>query len=604
MSDTAHSLSNSEEEDLSHDGDTDSSTAGESQVSEQRGTLSKWTNYIHGWQDRYVCCSNGTLCYYRNESESEYGCRGTISLAKALVHRHEFDPCRFDVAINDSVWYLRCADEDERNRWIDVIEDNKRRGTQSDAQSKTSLRRQGSLLSVNSQTVSINSGSSFRQTRNLKEKLAELDTFRDILNQKIETLQRFFDHCADLADGGDDTRRTLLNNETIEESFRVFHAKTKSPKHVLDSIDFRGEAITFKATTAGVLTTLSHCIDLMQKREETLVKKLEREQDRRRKLEEQHAQEIKLARRSMAFIGSPDLEEGPTSELTEEMFYECMEAELDKQDRFEEDLRVSKDLLKTAAITKPKQRHAHSDKLESRVQHHMTESMTIPSNENGSGDDDSSAWELFAEEGELKVYRRELVIDDCICDPLKAIHSIKLVTAREMCHYFWDTSVRLEWEGTIESFRVIEVPEEHTAIIYQTHKRVWPSAQRDCLYLSSMLKIEDPPAKSRDANAPHDTWMVCNFSVNHEKADPVAGCVRATVDIALICQTYLTPPADGGPITRDCLRCDIVYVANVNPGGWAPASVLRAIYKREYPKFLRKFTAYVQDKTKDKDIWF
>lgn len=601
MIDEVRSLSTSEEDDFSRGDDDDS--VGENV--ENRGILSKWTNYIHGWQDRYVCCSNGTLCYYRNESESEYGCRGTISLAKATVHRHEFDPCRFDVAINDSVWYLRTTDEEERNHWIEVIEDNKRRGTSANVAGDggsngggkgTGLRRQGSLLSVNSNTVSINSGSSFRQTRNLKEKLAELETFRDILNQKIETLQRFFDHCADLADDGDDTR-SLLNGDTIEESFRVFNAKTKSPKTVMDAIDFRGEAITFKATTAGVLTTLSHCIDLMQKREDTLLKKLDREQEKRKKLEEQHANAIKSARRSIAFVGSPDLEEGPMSELTEEMFYECVEAELDKQDRFEEDLRVSKDLLKTAAMTKPKQRHAHSDKLESRVKHHMTESLTVP------GDDGENSWELFAEEGELKVYRRELIVDDCICDPLKAIHSIKLVTAREMCHYFWDTNVRMEWEGTIESFRVIEVPEEFTTIIYQTHKRVWPSAQRDCLYLSSMLKIEDPPVKTQQDNAPHDTWMVCNFSVDHEKADPVAGCVRATVDIALICQTYLTPPPDGGPITRDCLKCDIVYVANVNPGGWAPASVLRAIYKREYPKFLRKFTAYVQDKTKDKDIW-
>ena len=593
--DDLNSLSNSESDDLSRDGDDSaaSSTAAAEVAAVYAGTLSKWTNYIHGWQDRYVCCNQGQLCYYRNESESEYGCRGTISLAKANVLLNDFDPCRFDIAINDSVWYMRAADEHERQRWTDAIEDNKRRGTANagDAPAKNGLRRQGSLLSVNSQTVSLNSGSSFRHARNLKEKLAELETFRDILNQKIETLQRFFDHCADLADDGNDAR-SLLKDDSIEESFRVFNAKSKAPK---DAIDFRGEAITFKATTAGVLTTLSHCIDVMQKREETLLKKLDREKEKQRNIEDHHEKALQSARRSMAFVGSPDLEEGPRSELTEEMFYECMEAALDKQDRFEEDLRISKDLIKSSATTKPKQRHANSEKLAKRIHHHLTESMTLP--------DDENLWELITEEGELKVYRRELIIDDCICDPLKAIHSIDRVTAREMCHYFWDTSVRLEWEGTIESFRVLEVPEELTSVIYQTHKRIWPSAQRDCLYLSSMLKIEDPPIKSKDKQAPHDTFMVCNFSVDHEKADPVAGAVRATVDIALICQTYVTPPADGGPLTRDCLKCDIVYVANVNPGGWAPATVLRAIYKREYPKFLRKFTAYVQDKTKDKDIW-
>ena len=46
------------------------------------------------------------------------------------------------------------------------------------------------------------------------------------------------------------------------------------------------------------------------------------------------------------------------------------------------------------------------------------------------------------------------------------------------------------------------------------------------------------------------------------------------------------------------------FSLSVNPGGWAPASVLRAVYKREYPKFLKRFTAYVSDATKDKEIMF
>lgn len=45
-------------------------------------------------------------------------------------------------------------------------------------------------------------------------------------------------------------------------------------------------------------------------------------------------------------------------------------------------------------------------------------------------------------------------------------------------------------------------------------------------------------------------------------------------------------------------------VCAVNPGGWAPASVLRAVAKREYPKFLKRFTSYVQEKTSGKPILF
>ena len=34
-----------------------------------------------------------------------------------------------------------------------------------------------------------------------------------------------------------------------------------------------------------------------------------------------------------------------------------------------------------------------------------------------------------------------------VLDPLKATHSVKGVTGHEVCHYFWDTAVRLDWES-------------------------------------------------------------------------------------------------------------------------------------------------------------
>lgn len=45
----------------------------------------QWTNYIHGWQDRWVVLKNNTLSYYKSEDETEYGCRGSICLSKAVI---------------------------------------------------------------------------------------------------------------------------------------------------------------------------------------------------------------------------------------------------------------------------------------------------------------------------------------------------------------------------------------------------------------------------------------------------------------------------------------------------------------------------------------
>lgn len=52
---------------------------------ELKGYLSKWTNYIHGWQPRYIVLQDGTLSYYKSEQDSDFGCRGAISLQKATI---------------------------------------------------------------------------------------------------------------------------------------------------------------------------------------------------------------------------------------------------------------------------------------------------------------------------------------------------------------------------------------------------------------------------------------------------------------------------------------------------------------------------------------
>lgn len=39
--------------------------------------------------------------------------------------------------------------------------------------------------------------------------------------------------------------------------------------------------------------------------------------------------------------------------------------------------------------------------------------------------DDNSGWQLFAEEGEMKMYRREEEIDGMVIDPLKSCHVVQ-----------------------------------------------------------------------------------------------------------------------------------------------------------------------------------
>ncbi|XP_071433822.1 ceramide transfer protein-like isoform X6 [Pithys albifrons albifrons] len=508
------------------------------------GVLSKWTNYIHGWQDRWVVLKSNTLSYYKSEDETEYGCRGSICLRKAVITPHDFDECRFDISVNDSVWYLRAQDPDHRQQWVDAIEQHK---TESGYASESSLRRHGSMVSLVSGAsgYSATSTSSFKKGHSLREKLAEMETFRDILCRQVDTLQKYFDACADAVSKDELQRDKVVEDD--DDDFLVMRSdadflqnstssKEKLFPHVtpkgINGIDFKGEAITFKATTAGILATLSHCIELMVKHEESWQKRLDKEIEKRRRIEEAYKNAVTELKKKSHF-GGPDYEEGPNSLINEEEFFDAVEAALDRQDKMEE-----------------------------------------------------------------QVYRREVEENGIVLDPLKATHAVKGVTGHEVCHYFWNVDVRNDWETTIENFHVVENLADNAIIIYQMHKRVWPASQRDVLYLSAIRKI--PAFSENDL----ETWIVCNFSVEHDSAPLNNRCVRAKINIAMICQTLVSPPEGNKEISRDNILCKITYVANVNPGGWAPASVLRAVAKREYPKFLKRFTSYVQEKTAGKPILF
>ena len=70
-------------------------------------------------------------------------------------------------------------------------------------------------------------------------------------------------------------------------------------QHGAHSVDFKGEAITFKATTAGIVATLTHCLDLMTQREEAWRRRMDREVMARRAAEEKYRNAV---RKELIFV--------------------------------------------------------------------------------------------------------------------------------------------------------------------------------------------------------------------------------------------------------------------------------------------------------------
>ncbi|XP_023606433.1 collagen type IV alpha-3-binding protein isoform X8 [Myotis lucifugus] len=453
---------------------------------ERCGVLSKWTNYIHGWQDRWVVMKNNTLSYYKSEDETEYGCRGSICLSKAVITPHDFDECRFDISVNDSVWYLRAQDPDHRQQWIDAIEQHK----------FTFFFRLNLVMDLNPACV-------------------------DMVQWCHWCLEQV----------------AILQHPPLHSRKATVYVRNWLKWKPLE-ISYVDKLILYRSTLMPVL----------------------------------------MLSPRMNFKG---IKEGPNSLINEEEFFDAVEAALDRQDKIEEQSQSEKvrlhwptsmpsgDAFSSVGthrfVQKPYSRsssmssidlvsasddvHRFSSQVEEMVQNHMTYSL-----QDVGGD---ANWQLVVEEGEMKVYRREVEENGIVLDPLKATHAVKGVTGHEVCNYFWNVDVRNDWETTIENFHVVETLADNAIIIYQTHKRVWPASQRDVLYLSAIRKI---PALTE--NDP-ETWIVCNFSVDHDSAPLNNRCVRAKINIAMICQTLVSPPEGNQKISRDNILCKITYVANV-----------------------------------------
>ena len=63
----------------------DEQTTVSNEFPKKQGYLNKWTNYLYGWQKRWIVLKDGALSYYKTQNETGCGCRGAISLYKAYI---------------------------------------------------------------------------------------------------------------------------------------------------------------------------------------------------------------------------------------------------------------------------------------------------------------------------------------------------------------------------------------------------------------------------------------------------------------------------------------------------------------------------------------
>tara|TARA_Y100001980_G_C14556186_1_gene346791 strand:- start:796 stop:1434 length:639 start_codon:yes stop_codon:yes gene_type:complete len=137
-----------------------------------------------------------------------------------------------------------------------------------------------------------------------------------------------------------------------------------------------------------------------------------------------------------------------------------------------------------------------------------------------------------------------------------AIKKVVGLFANEIAYTFWniDENVKLEWDQSVQSMKVLEILSPNCAIIHLKMKRIWPAKSRDCVICSELLQVGEYE------------WIVNNISVKHPLANIESDYTRMECNINMIVKENLINP--NKERTRDNIISTISFKADVDLGNW------------------------------------
>lgn len=405
--------------------------------------------------------------YYRSEQETSFGCRGAISIMASTLTLHEFDCCRFDVGVSDYVWYLRASSKDERDEWLQVL--NLQAKEQQQQLIGLSITNEGLELSLNQNQTTVTA------TPFIESPIIPL---LNTLSCQNNDSKKYHAHSPSLPSSDEPTS---LQNQQEE------------PSEFFDAIDDQILIENAKNSTANILSnnTVLHTSlrighqayhaaengDQPDKDSQTLLTKT---QNHINNIDNNENNNLKSSRNNTTTVTTTSNNKAPSIQSIQHPLWPKI------------DLITSEQLFYAQMGLGQQGTH--------------------------------EGWQLFAEDGQMRMYTREMEIDGLVCDPLKAVHVVKGITGFEMCHRFFSPDLRFEWEQTLESMKVVEEIDKNTQIFHQIHKRVWPAAQRDAVFWSHIRQVAEPKAsclspddvypKNRPDLKLHSVWIVCNNSAD------------------------------------------------------------------------------------------
>lgn len=561
------------------------------------GVMKKWTNYVNGWQDRYFEITEGNLVYYLSKAEKSHGCRGSIFLKSAIIAAHEFDENEFSISMGENVvWYLKAENSQSKLLWMRSVV---RETVQNDSDySSTSTKSHSRNPSVSSVLATNNQKSDDNESTKLfATKLSELEAYRTMCKDQMTSIERL------LEQGG---ASCIVPQATILSVKATHLALIVNINHIVDLVK------TSKVVIPNIPSSSSSTPPPF--REPLCATRSVSSSVLRREsiVEQEYMSDDNSTMTTSTIIARPDID--VTSDCDE--FFDADEFDVDSKngdtvEKRQEEVEDKKngnivvpeeEKKKTSFRIEGNPVTGHYDDLLVSQEHSLyttIDKLALEQLKYALAGAEDNVWSLFAEDGPMRMYTRQIEDEGGVpVDPLKAIHAVDGVTALEFMHYFYDARYKMQWDHTLEAMSVVEHISPDSVVLHQKHKTVWPAAPRESLFVSHIRRVDE---HKRDGA--HDLYIVCNRDI--QRADVPLGSsssVRVGLTVSMICETTVKDPHIDRKLTRDDVKCNIIYVSQVHPGGWVPTAALRHVYKKEYPKFLRTFTEFVKKNVKGKPV--
>ncbi|KAG9476117.1 hypothetical protein GDO78_002939 [Eleutherodactylus coqui] len=217
------------------------------------GVLSKYTNLIQGWQNRYFMLDfdSGILQYFITEASKTQKPRGFLSLTGSVISLSDEFPHMIVVySASGEVYKLRAADSKERHFWLTQLQACAKQHT--DSKSSLSQRARSFSLLPHGTTNSSSPGSQRHLTHS---------------GPSVVSITHHKSPAA--------ARRSKIQNPAhlheVKEVMAEVEGQQKNLVHAIESLSGSGplsaldqDLLLLKATSAAALSCLGECLHLLQ----------------------------------------------------------------------------------------------------------------------------------------------------------------------------------------------------------------------------------------------------------------------------------------------------------------------------------------------------